>query len=40
VDMDPGVGRQPGADLDAFVGGVGVHHQVQLAVGQVRARRS
>jgi hypothetical protein len=33
VDLDPGVARQPAADLDAFAGGGSVHHQVQLAVG-------
>jgi hypothetical protein len=29
----PRVGGQPLADLDALVGGVVVHHQVQLAAG-------
>ena len=32
MDLDPGVGRYPAADLDALVGGVVVRHQVQLAV--------
>ena len=33
MDVDAGVFSQPVADLDAFVGGVVVHHQVQLLVG-------
>lgn len=33
VHVDPRVGRQPGLDPGVFVGGVVVHHQVQLAVG-------
>ena len=33
VDVDPRVGREPVADLDPLVGGVVVHHQVQLPVG-------
>jgi hypothetical protein len=33
VHVDAGVGGQPVADLDALVGGVVVHHQVQLLVG-------
>src|SRR4051812_27526492 len=33
VDVDPRVRREPVADLDSFVGGVVVHHQVQLPVG-------
>jgi hypothetical protein len=32
VDLDPWVDLQPGTDLYAFVGGVVVHHQVQLMV--------
>jgi len=33
MDVDPRVLGEPVADLDAPVGGGGVHHQVQLAVG-------
>ena len=33
MHVDPGVGRQPVADLDLLVGGVVVHHQVQLTFG-------
>jgi hypothetical protein len=33
VDLDPRLRGQPGAELDALVGGVVVHHQVQLALG-------
>ncbi len=32
MDLDAGVSGEPVADLDAFVGGVVVHHQVQLLV--------
>src|SRR6478609_3099772 len=33
VDVDPRVGLQPGFDLGVLVGGVVVHHQVELLVG-------
>ena len=33
MHVDPRVGGEPVADLDALVGGLVVHHQVQLAVG-------
>ena len=33
MDVDAGVGGKPFSDLDAFVGGVVVHGQVQLTVG-------
>src|SRR5690242_4394942 len=33
VNLDPRVRRQPGADLDALVRGVVVHHEMQLDVG-------
>ena len=33
MHVDPWVGRQPGLHLRVLVGGVVVHHQVQLDVG-------
>ena len=33
VHVDAGVRGEPVADFDAFVGGVVVHHQVQLVLG-------
>ena len=37
VRVDPRVGGEPVADLDALVGGVVVHHQVQLSALAVPA---